>query len=71
MPKTDGATSQNIKGKIEGSLDTLLKLGRIKAAGDIDIVTRDFLHEYPNADKVALQQNTLSMICIKVLPSPD
>ena len=63
--------TEDIKGKIDGSLDTLIKLGRPKAADDVETITKDVLHEYPNADKVALQQNTLAILCNKILPSPD
>jgi hypothetical protein len=63
--------NKDIKGKIQGDVSTLIKLGKISAAGDIETTTKDFLHEYPNADKIALEQNTLSIICEKVLSSPD
>jgi hypothetical protein len=64
-------TTQDIKGKIDGQVDTLLRLGNIKVAGDIDLVTNDVLHAYPNADHLAIVQNTLSILCNKVLQSPD
>jgi hypothetical protein len=62
---------KDIQGRVEGDLSTLLKLGKIKAVGDITTTTNEFFHLYPNADKIAMQQNVLSIICSQVLPSPN
>lgn len=61
----------DIKGKIDGQVNTFLKLGNVKAVGDIDTITTDVLHSYPNADHLAIVQNTLSILCNKILSSPD
>jgi hypothetical protein len=63
--------SHDAKGKLQGDVETLLKLGKLKAEGDVDVITHDVLHEYQNADKIAVQQNILSIICNKVLASPN
>jgi hypothetical protein len=51
----------DVKGKIEGDIATWLKLGNIKTVGDIETKTQDFFHLYPDADRAALEQNTLSI----------
>jgi hypothetical protein len=63
--------TRDVKGKIDAQVSTLLKLGKIKGEGDIETITKDVLHSYPNSDRLALEQNTLSVLCNMVLPSPD
>jgi hypothetical protein len=70
-PSPTVQVTQDIKAKLNSDLSTLLKFGSIKGAGDVERVEHDVLHQFPNADRVALQQNTLSLLCSKILPSPD
>jgi hypothetical protein len=70
-PSPTVQVTQDIKAKLDGDLSTLLKFGTIKGAGEVEKVEHDVLHQYPNADRAALQQNTLSLLCSKILPSPD
>jgi hypothetical protein len=61
----------DVKGKIEGELATLLKLGKLNTVGDVETKTQEFFHLYPDANRAALEQNTLSIICNNVLLSPQ
>lgn len=70
-PDPIAQVATDVKGKIDGQVNTFLKLGNVKAVGDIDTITTDVLHSYPNADHLAIVQNTLSILCNKILPSPD
>jgi hypothetical protein len=63
--------TDDIRGKIDGTVNTFLRLGKINVTGDVDVLTKDVLHQYPNANRVALEQNTLSILCNKVLTSKD
>lgn len=59
--------NQDVKGKINGDLSTLIKIGKVSGSGDITTVTNELLSKYPNADKLAMEQNILSILCNKVL----
>jgi hypothetical protein len=59
----------DIKGRIEGDVATLLKSGKLNTVGDIETRTQEFFHLYPDANRAALEQNTLSIVCNNVLES--
>jgi hypothetical protein len=61
----------DVKGKLEGEIGTLLKLGKLKTVGDVETTTQEFFHLYPDASRAALEQNTLSIVCNNVLGSPE
>jgi hypothetical protein len=61
----------DLKVQLKETVGDSIDNNELKTEQDIETIETDVIHTYPNADAVALMQNTLSIICSTVLSSSD
>lgn len=68
-PTSSAQIATNIKADVNGSAQTLLRIGSAEVKGQVEKTAVDLYSKYPNADRVAIISNLVSTACNLIVNS--